>query len=188
MGARPRGFSRSPPFPTGLAVSDRLITNKPSLAGRWSTGELCRGGARRVLAIVPRCAVEKTLRDLRRVQNAGPKPSHGREEATVPDEHERFMRAALEQAERAGESGNIAVGSVVVRDHAVISRGRNLVESISDPTAHAEIVALRSAASCLGGVDLSGSTLYTTWEPCPMCLAAILVSRVSTLVMGSRQS
>jgi tRNA(Arg) A34 adenosine deaminase TadA len=59
---------------------------------------------------------------------------------------------------------------------------------ISERVAQAEIVALRSAASCLGGVDLSGSTLYTRWEPCPMCLAAVLVSKASTPVMGSRQS
>lgn len=100
--------------------------------------------------------------------------------------HEHFMRLALEEAAKGGAEGNIAVGSVVVRDDAVVARGRNLEASTLDPTAHAETVAIREASRALRRLDLSGSTLYTTAEPCPMCLGAMMASGVTTLVMGAR--
>jgi tRNA(adenine34) deaminase len=100
--------------------------------------------------------------------------------------HEHFMRLALEEAARGGAEGNHAVGSVVTRDEAVTARGRNLEASTLDPTAHAETVALRQAAQELRRLDLSGYTLYTTAEPCPMCLGAMMASGVTTLVMGAR--
>jgi tRNA(adenine34) deaminase len=100
--------------------------------------------------------------------------------------HERFMRAALAEAARGGAEGNIAVGSVVVRDDTVIAGGRNLEAATNDPTAHAEVVAVREASRALGRRDLSGHTLYTTFEPCPMCCGAIMASGIATLVMGAR--
>ena len=96
------------------------------------------------------------------------------------------MRIALEEAERAVAEGNTAVGSILVRAERIVARGRNLVTSTSDPTAHAETVALRHAGEQLGHTDFSKSTLYTTFEPCPMCCGAILASGVQTLVMGAR--
>jgi tRNA(adenine34) deaminase len=104
----------------------------------------------------------------------------------MPADHERFMRMALEEAARGKAEGNVAVGSVVVQGDAVVARGRNLVLSTFDPTAHAEIVALREAGRALQRVDFSGCMLYTTFEPCPMCCGAILASGISTLVMGGR--
>jgi len=104
----------------------------------------------------------------------------------MPQDHELFMRMALDEAARSGAEGNVAVGSVIVRGNTVIARGRNLVTSTVDPTAHAETVALREAGAALGQVDLSGCTLYTTYQPCPMCCGAIIVSGVTMLVMGAR--
>lgn len=102
------------------------------------------------------------------------------------DEHERFMRIALEEARKAAEEGNSPVGSVIVRDGEVIARGRNLVYTTYDLSAHAETVALREAGSALHEVEFPGCTLYTTYEPCPMCCGAIMLSGVSRLVMGAR--
>jgi tRNA(adenine34) deaminase len=87
----------------------------------------------------------------------------------MPGDHERFMRMALDEATRGKAEGNVAVGSVIVRGDRVVARGRNLVMSTFDPTAHAETVALREAGQALKLVDFSGCTLYTTFEPCPMC-------------------
>lgn len=100
--------------------------------------------------------------------------------------HERFMRAALDEARRAAREGNVGVGSVIVRDGAEVARGRNLVPTTGDPTAHAETVALREAANALGTDDFGGCDLYTTFEPCPMCCGAIMVAGVSTVIMGGR--
>ena len=104
----------------------------------------------------------------------------------MTEEHERFMRVALEEAAKAGAEGNMAVGSIIVRDGSVVARGRNLVSTTLDPTAHAETVALREAGPALGGVDYTGCTLYTTFEPCAMCCGALMTSGISTLVMGAR--
>ena len=103
-------------------------------------------------------------------------------------DHERFMRLALEEAAKAKAEGNIAVGSVIVQGETVVARGRNLVTTTYDPTAHAETVALREAGAALRQVDFSGATLYTTFEPCPMCCGAILLSGIATLVMGARST
>jgi tRNA(adenine34) deaminase len=104
----------------------------------------------------------------------------------MPEDHERFMRMALEEAARGGAEGNIAVGSVIVREGVVVARGRNRVNSTFDPTAHAETDALREAGRALKQVEFSGCTLYTTFEPCPMCCGAIMASGISVLVMGAR--
>jgi tRNA(adenine34) deaminase len=101
-------------------------------------------------------------------------------------DHETFMRVAMEDARQAGAEGNLAVGSVVVRDGRVIGRGGNRVTSTRDPTDHAETIALREAARALGRADLSGCDLYTTIESCPMCCGAVMKSGIRALVMGAR--
>ena len=102
-----------------------------------------------------------------------------------PGDHETFMRLAIEEARRGGAQGNVPVGSVVVRDGQVVARGHNEVISGSDPTAHAEMVALRCAGGALGTPVLSGCTLYTTLEPCPMCAAALSWARIERVVIGA---
>ncbi|HHX66184.1 MAG TPA: nucleoside deaminase, partial [Chloroflexi bacterium] len=87
-------------------------------------------------------------------------------------EHEIWMREAIAQARAAAEAGEIPVGAVVVWQGRVIGRGRNRKEELADPTAHAEILALREAGRKLGGWRLSGATLYCTLEPCSMCAGA----------------
>lgn len=99
---------------------------------------------------------------------------------------ELFMNIAIEEAQQALAGGNGGFGSVVVLDGEVIGTGRNLANSTTDPTAHAETVAIRNAAQALGSLDLSGCTLYATFQPCPMCCGAILVSGISTVVLGGR--
>ena len=100
--------------------------------------------------------------------------------------HERFMRMSLEEAERIGAAGNVAVGSVIVKGDTVVARGGNLTTSNQDPTAHAETVALREAGRAVGVDGLSECTLYTTFQPCPMCAGAILVSGIPEVVLGAR--
>ena len=102
--------------------------------------------------------------------------------------HERFMRLALEDAQRAADEGNVGVGSVIVRDGEVVARGRNLVPTTNDPTAHAETVAMREASAILGTDDMTGCVLYTTFEPCPMCCGALMNANIAALVMGARPS
>jgi len=96
------------------------------------------------------------------------------------------MRLALEEAARGKAEGNVAVGSIIVQGDTVVARGRNLVATTHDPTAHAETVALRAAGTALQRANFSGCTLYTTFEPCPMCCGAILEGGITTLVMGAR--
>jgi tRNA(adenine34) deaminase len=102
-----------------------------------------------------------------------------------PGSHEAFMRAAIEEARSGGAQGNLPVGSVVVREGRIVARGHNEVVSGADPTAHAEVVALRRAGAALGTPFLSGSTLYTTLEPCPMCAAALAWARIDRVVIGA---
>ncbi len=99
--------------------------------------------------------------------------------------HERFMREAICEAERAQAAGEIPVGAVVVRGGEVIARGHNQREQLGDPTAHAEVVAIRQAAQALGNWRLTGCTLYVTLEPCPMCAGAIVMSRPDTVIYGA---
>ena len=100
--------------------------------------------------------------------------------------HEPYMREALELAREAGRSGEVPVGAVVVVSGAVIGRGRNAPVSTGDPTAHAEILALREAARHAGNYRLEEATLYATLEPCVMCAGALVAARVGTLVFGAR--
>ena len=100
---------------------------------------------------------------------------------------ERFMRIALEEAQRAYELDEVPVGAVLVMRGKVIARAHNLCVASSDPTAHAEMLALRAAAREEGG-RLSGSTLYVTLEPCAMCAGAAINARVSRIVFGAFDS
>jgi tRNA(adenine34) deaminase len=94
------------------------------------------------------------------------------------------MGLALEEAGRAASAGEVPVGAVVVLDGQVVGRGRNASIARSDPTAHAEVLALRDAASARGNYRLPGATLYVTVEPCPMCVGAALHARIRTLIYG----
>jgi tRNA(adenine34) deaminase len=98
---------------------------------------------------------------------------------------ERFMRDALGTARRALSHGDVPVGAAVVKDGRVIARGRNTRERDADPTAHAEIVAIRRAARAVGTWRLSGCTLYVTLEPCAMCAGAMVLARLPRLVYGA---
>lgn len=98
---------------------------------------------------------------------------------------ETFMREALALARCGGEAGEVPVGAVVVRDGEIIGRGCNAPISRSDPTAHAEIAALRDAAARLGNYRLPGCTLYVTLEPCAMCAGAMIHARIARLVFGA---
>jgi tRNA(adenine34) deaminase len=95
------------------------------------------------------------------------------------------MRIALEEARRAGEEGEVPIGAVLVSEGEMIGRGRNRPIALSDPTAHAEIQALREGGLRVGNYRLPGSTLYVTLEPCIMCAGAILQARVGRLVFGN---
>lgn len=98
---------------------------------------------------------------------------------------ERWMRRALDEARRAPAHGDVPVGCVVVRDGEVIAAARNERELRQDPTAHAEVLAIRDAAIGLGGWRLVGATLYVTLEPCPMCAGAILQARPERVVYAA---
>lgn len=96
-----------------------------------------------------------------------------------------WMAVALEEARHAGSLGEVPVGAVVVRDGAMIARAGNRTVSDADPTAHAEVLALRAAAATVGEWRLAGCTLYVTLEPCAMCAGAIVLSRVDRVVFGA---
>jgi tRNA(adenine34) deaminase len=98
---------------------------------------------------------------------------------------EQFMRAALALAGDAARAGEVPIGAVIVRDGVIIGRGHNQPVAASDPTAHAEIVALRDAARQAANYRLTGSTMYVTVEPCLMCVGAMVHARIATLVFGA---
>jgi tRNA(adenine34) deaminase len=100
---------------------------------------------------------------------------------------ERFMRDALAQAQEARRRGEVPVGAVVVVDGTVIGAGFNQPIGAHDPTAHAEIVALRDAARQVGNYRLTGATVYVTIEPCQMCVGAMVHARVARVVYGARE-
>jgi len=95
------------------------------------------------------------------------------------------MRAALDEARRAFDAGEVPVGAVVVLNGEIVGRGFNQPIGAKDPTAHAEVVALRAAARFVGNYRLVGATLYVTIEPCLMCVGAMVHARVGTLVFGA---
>ena len=97
----------------------------------------------------------------------------------------RYMALALAEARRAEDEGEVPVGAVVVMDGRVMGRGRNRVIAASDPTAHAEILALREAAAASGNYRLTGAALYATLEPCAMCCGAAVNARVARVIYGA---
>ncbi len=101
------------------------------------------------------------------------------------DPHDTFMRAALDEARRGLEREEVPVGAVLVIDGAIVGRGFNQPITAVDPTAHAEVVALRAAATAIGNYRLVGGTLYVTIEPCLMCVGAMVHARIDTLVFGA---
>jgi len=102
-----------------------------------------------------------------------------------PTADEQFMSAALELAREARERGEVPVGAVLVMDGEILGRGFNQPVSLNDPTAHAEIVALRQAGREIGNYRLPGSTMYVTIEPCQMCVGAMVHARVARVVYGT---
>ncbi len=102
-------------------------------------------------------------------------------------EHERWMRRALALADRAAAAGEVPVGALVVREGEVLGEGWNRMIAASDPTAHAEIVALRAAAARVGNYRLPGAVLYVSLEPCTMCAGAMVHARIARLVFGARE-
>lgn len=101
------------------------------------------------------------------------------------DQPRYYMGIALQEAKKAFEEGEVPVGAVVVRGGDIVGRGHNRVETDKDPTAHAEILAIRQAARTLGGWRLSDCDLYVTVEPCAMCAGAIVLSRIDRLFVGA---
>lgn len=95
------------------------------------------------------------------------------------------MKEALKEARRALYLQEVPIGAVIVKDNKIISRAHNLRETLMDPTAHAEMLALRKASEVLGGWRLNGCSMYVTLEPCPMCAGAIVQARISSLYIGT---
>ena len=114
---------------------------------------------------------------------AAANPEKSMEQQTEQDE--RFMRQALNEARKAFDEQEVPIGAVVVAEGRVIGRGRNLVETLGDPTAHAEMQALTAATATLGGKYLPQCTLYVTVEPCIMCAGAIAWAQIGRVVWGA---
>jgi tRNA(adenine34) deaminase len=100
-------------------------------------------------------------------------------------DHTTWMKEALTEAKKALAKDEVPVGAVVVYDDKIIGRGHNLMETLQDPTAHAEMLAIQSAANFLASWRLEDTTLYVTLEPCSMCAGAILMSRIPNVVYGA---
>ncbi len=102
--------------------------------------------------------------------------------------HQDYMQIAFADARRAYAAGNRPVASIIVRDDAIIGSGRNSVYADRDPSAHAEVAAIRAACRKLDTLELAGATLYSTLEPCPMCLWMILEAKIGRVVLGARHA
>lgn len=98
---------------------------------------------------------------------------------------EDYMKMALEEAQKAYDADEVPIGAVIVKNETVIGRGHNQTESSKDPTAHAEIIAIKQAAKTLGGWRLNDCDLYVTTEPCFMCAGAIVLARISHVYIGT---
>lgn len=101
------------------------------------------------------------------------------------DTHEHWMEEAIQEAKKAEALREVPIGAVIVKDGQIIARGHNLRETSLDPTAHAEMIAIREASEALGAWRLLDCTLYVTLEPCPMCAGAVVQSRIKTVVYGT---
>lgn len=102
-----------------------------------------------------------------------------------PSDDERFMREALDEGRRAAAHGDVPIGAAIARDGVVVARAGNRREVDADPTAHAEVIAIREAARALGRWRLSDCTLYVTVEPCTMCAGAAVLARIALVVFGA---
>lgn len=100
-------------------------------------------------------------------------------------QHEIYMQQALKEAEKAFDAGELPVGAVIVFENRVIAKGYNQVETLKDPTAHAEIITITSAASYLTSKVLPGCSMYVTLEPCSMCAGAIVLAKIENLYFGA---
>ena len=100
--------------------------------------------------------------------------------------HSLFMEEALKEAYKAYEKNEIPIGAVIVKDDKIIAKAHNLTETLKDPTAHAEILAIKIASEKLGGWRLIGCDLYVTMEPCIMCSGAIVNSRIKNVIIGTK--
>ncbi len=103
-------------------------------------------------------------------------------------DHDFYMQRCIDLSKQSIAEGNRPIGALVVRDGEIVGEGRNQSNTVLDPSAHAEVAAIRDAAARLGTGDLSGCTLYSAMEPCPMCLGTILEAKVSRLVLGGRHA
>ena len=101
---------------------------------------------------------------------------------------EKYMRLALEEAKLALEADEVPIGAIIVAGGRIVGRGHNLVETLTDVTAHAEIQAITAASSTIGGKYLNDCTLYVTVEPCPMCAGALAWSQIGRIVYGASDS
>ena len=101
------------------------------------------------------------------------------------EKDEKYMRLALEEAKLALEADEVPIGAIIVAGDRIVGRGHNLVETLTDVTAHAEIQAITAAASTIGGKYLNDCTLYVTVEPCPMCAGALAWSQIGRIVYGA---
>ena len=101
------------------------------------------------------------------------------------EKDEKYMRLALEEAKLALEADEVPIGAIIVAGGRIVGRGHNLVETLVDVTAHAEIQAITAAASTIGGKYLNDCTLYVTVEPCPMCAGALAWSQIGRIVYGA---
>ena len=104
---------------------------------------------------------------------------------TTLEKDEKYMRLALEEAKLALEADEVPIGAIIVADGRIVGRGHNLVETLVDVTAHAEIQAITAASSTIGGKYLNDCTLYVTVEPCPMCAGALAWSQIGRIVYGA---
>jgi tRNA(adenine34) deaminase len=104
----------------------------------------------------------------------------------MQQDHERFMRVALEEAKKSGAAGNRAIGAIIVHEGKVVGRSGPRPDAPKNPTGHCEVLAIQEAARTLGRSDMTGCTLYTTMAPCPMCCGTLIINHVSTLVVGGR--
>lgn len=111
-------------------------------------------------------------------------PRCTKREMSEAADDERWMREAMQEARAASAQGEVPVGAVIVFEERIIGRGHNLRESSQDPTAHAEMIALRQAAEALGSWRVLDTSLYVTLEPCPMCAGALVNARVPRVVWG----
>ena len=104
---------------------------------------------------------------------------------TTLEKDEKYMRLALEEAKLALEADEVPIGAIIVAGGRIVGRGHNLVETLVDVTAHAEIQAITAASSTIGGKSLNDCTLYVTVEPCPMCAGALAWSQIGRIVYGA---